>query len=74
MADYTVNTPKAHHQPRNGGWEYSFYFTVVFALALVVGLLTWSWRIVTTGRLPRLGPLGRALADARAIAPIIYRS
>jgi hypothetical protein len=74
MADYTVNTPKAHHQSRDGGWEYTLYFGAVFALALVVGLLTWSWRIVTTGRLPRLGPLGRALADARAIAPIIYRS
>jgi hypothetical protein len=75
MADYTVNTPKLHHHhPRSRAWEYNLYFAAVFALALFAGLLTWTWRVATTGRLPKLGPLGRALADARVIAPIIYRS
>ena len=74
MADYTVNTPKLHHHARTGAWEYNLYYAALFAPALVAGVLTWSWRLATTGRLPKLGPIGRAMADARVIAPIIFRS
>ncbi len=74
MADYTVNAPPRPRSERGQRWEYRLYFSVVFALALVTGLLTWSWRLASTGRLPRLGPVGRALKDARVIAPIIFRS
>lgn len=73
MADYTVNTPRPRSE-RAQTWEYRFYFSVIFALALVTGTLTWAWRVVTTGKLPRLGPIGRALKDAHVIAPIVFRS
>ncbi|MCC5959102.1 MAG: protein pufQ [Rhodobacteraceae bacterium] len=73
MADYTVNAPRPRNE-RAQNWEYRLYFSVIFALALATGLLTWSWRVVTTGKLPRLGPVGRALADAHVIAPIVFRS
>ncbi|MCC5963512.1 MAG: protein pufQ [Rhodobacteraceae bacterium] len=73
MADYTVNAPRPRHErPRN--WEYGLYFSVIFVLALATGLVTWTWRLVSTGKLPALGPVGRALADANVIAPIIFRS
>jgi hypothetical protein len=73
MADYTVNAPRPRAE-RARAWEYKLYFSVIFLLALATGVLTWSWRVVTTGRLPRLGPVGRALKDASVIAPIIFRS
>lgn len=73
MADYTVNAPRPRAE-RAQAWEYRLYFSVIFALALATGLLTWSWRVVTTGKLPRLGPVGRALADAQVLAPIVFRS
>lgn len=73
MADYTVNTPRPRNE-RGRAWEYQLYFWTIFALALITGVLTWSYRLVTTGKLPRLGPVGRALADANALAPIIFRS
>ena len=73
MADYTVNAPRPRNE-RAQNWEYGLYFGVIFVLALVTGVLTWSWRVVTTGRLPALGPVGRALKDASVIAPIIFRS
>ncbi len=73
MADQTVNAPRARSD-RARAWEFWLYFWVIFALALVTGLLTWSWRLASTGRLPAVGPVGRALKDARVIAPIIFRS
>ncbi|MFN7002280.1 MAG: cytochrome PufQ [Roseinatronobacter sp.] len=74
MADYTVNAPHRPRESRATKWEYRLYFSVIFFLALATGLLTWSWRLITTGRLPALGPVGRALKDAHVIAPIIFRS
>lgn len=74
MADYTVNTPRLHRAPSARGLEFRFYFSLVFALALLVGVLTWSWRVLTTGQLPRLGPVGRAVSDARAITPMLFRA
>jgi hypothetical protein len=44
MADYTVNTPRTHHAVSANGLEYKFYFAMIFALALLVGVLTWTWR------------------------------
>ena len=73
MADYTVNAPRPRHE-RARTWEYRLYFSVIFVLALGTGLLTWSWRVLSTGRLPMTGPVGRALKDAHVIAPIIFRS
>ena len=73
MADYTVNAPRPRAE-RARAWEYNLYFSVIFVLALATGLLTWSWRVLSTGRLPKLGPVGRALNDANVIAPIIFRS
>ncbi|MGY6548728.1 MAG: cytochrome PufQ [Roseinatronobacter sp.] len=74
MADYTVNAPRTRRENRICLWEYRLYFSVVFLLALATGLITWSWRIATTGQMPQLGPVGRALKDAHVVAPIIFRS
>ncbi len=73
MADYTVNAPRPRNE-RAQTWEYRLYFSVIFVLALATGLITWSWRLASTGRFPATGPIGRALKDAHVIAPIIFRS
>jgi len=43
-------------------------------VALFVGVQTWTWRLITQRRLPKNGPIKRALKDAHVIAPIIFRS
>ena len=72
MADFTVNAPRPRHE-RGRSWEYRFYFAVIFAFALITGLITWAWRLASTRALPRTGPVGRALKDARVLAPLIFR-
>ncbi|MFN3936480.1 MAG: cytochrome PufQ [Gemmobacter sp.] len=75
MTDHSVNPHVGVHRarPHRGTRaEYAIYFALIFLLALPVGVLSWSFELIRRGRLPRLGPLGRALADARAITPKIF--
>jgi hypothetical protein len=74
MTDHTANVPvTAERTPvRVPRAEFRLYFALIFLLALPVALLTWTWTLVRTRRLPRLGPFARAFYDARAITPMIF--
>lgn len=75
MTDFTSQTgTHQHHTVRSPKTEFRLYFSLIFLLALPVGIATWGFRTATTGRLPAMGPVGRAWADARAITPSIFRA
>jgi hypothetical protein len=57
-------TPKA---------EYATYFALILILALPVQCLVWTGSLIRHLRLPTQGPLARALRDAEAITPSIFR-
>ena len=52
--------------------EFRLYFVLIFLLALPLGFATWTWQLISTRRLPKLGPFARAFYDARAITPMIF--
>ncbi len=75
MSDHTANgmTGGADRAPvRVPKAEFRAYFTVIFLLALPVGLMTWTYTLATKRRLPALGPFARAWYDAKAITPMIF--
>jgi hypothetical protein len=57
-------TPKA---------EYATYFALILILALPVQCIVWAGSALRHLRLPAKGPLARALCDAEAITPAIFR-
>jgi hypothetical protein len=71
MTDHTANGPGSR-SVRVPKAEFRLYFTLIFLLALPLGLATWAWAFVRHGRLPRLGPFARAWYDAKAITPMIF--
>ena len=73
MTDLRVNGARPRGVPTHS-LEYDFYFATVFVVALFVGVQTWTWRLIPQRRLPKNGPIKRALKDAHVIAPIIFRS
>ena len=46
---------------------------LIFGLAVLPHVLGWLFQTVRHARLPRLGPVARALKDAQAITPMIFR-
>ncbi len=62
-----------HHSRRKDGVEYSLYFALIVVLAVVPHVIGWLFQTVRYGRLPRLGPVGRAIKDATAVTPMIFR-
>lgn len=71
MTDYSVNgemlrskrTPKA---------EFTVYFALIFALAMLLHLPRWTYQALRHARLPSSGPVARALKDAQAVTPMIF--
>lgn len=53
--------------------EYATYFALILILALPVQSLVWLGSALRRLRLPAQGPLARALRDAEAITPSIFR-
>jgi hypothetical protein len=53
--------------------EYITYFVLIMVLALPVQCLVWIGSLIRHRRLPAQGPLARALRDAEAITPSIFR-
>lgn len=72
MSDYTANGD-LHHVKRVNKAEYFIYFALIFTLAVVPHVLGWMFQTLRHARLPRLGPVTRALKDAQAITPMIFR-
>ena len=72
MSDYTANGD-LHHVKRVNKAEYFIYFALILTLAVLPHVLGWLFQTVRHTRLPRLGPVARALKDAQAITPMIFR-
>lgn len=72
MADFSVNSPR-HRSARPGRPEHLLYFAPVFLLALVFALAAHVWFFVRHARLPAVGPVSRARAEADQIVPMIFR-
>jgi hypothetical protein len=53
--------------------EYLTYFVLILILALPVQCLVWAGSLIRHRSLPAKGPLARALCDAEAITPSIFR-
>lgn len=77
MSDQT--DPTGHHwggpasRHRSSRSEFYVYFALIFLVALPFALLAWGLRLVIDRRLPVQGPLARAIAEADAITPEIFR-
>ncbi|MDO9525943.1 MAG: cytochrome PufQ [Gemmobacter sp.] len=72
MSDYTANCD-LHHVKRVNKVEYFIYFALIFCLAVLPHVVGWLLQAARHGRLPRLGPVARALKDAQAVTPMIFR-
>ena len=72
MTDFSIKGD-LHQVRRVNKGEYFVYFTLIFSLAVLPHAVGWLFQTVRHGRLPRLGPIGRALKDAQAVTPMIFR-
>jgi len=72
MADITVNAPR-HRGARTDRLEYRLYFALIFAFALLNALIGSGLAVLRRKPVPRPGPFARARAEARTIAPQIFR-
>ena len=70
----TSHVPFRMSRPRRAPKaEYATYFLLILALALPVQMLVWTATLIRRGRLPEIGPVGRARRDAETITPAIFR-
>jgi PufQ cytochrome subunit len=72
MSDFTASGD-LHQVKRVSRTEFGIYFTLIFALALPLHLVGWTYQALRHLRLPNRNPLMRAGLDARAITPMIFR-
>lgn len=70
MSDYSANIP---HVKMVNKAEFAVYFALIFSLAVLPHLVGWAYQVLRHLRLPRLGPVARALRDAQAVTPMIFR-
>ena len=72
MTDYSANGD-LHQVKRVNRIEYFIYFSLILVLAVLPHTLGWLYQTLRHAALPRLSPLGRALKDAQAVTPMIFR-
>ncbi|MEL7115261.1 MAG: cytochrome PufQ [Pseudomonadota bacterium] len=73
MADITSNVPTRHHAKRSDrGTEFYIYFTLIFILAIPVGVERYLAAIIRKRSLDVRGPIARAWAEADRITPLIF--
>jgi hypothetical protein len=70
MSDYSANI--SHVRMVNKA-EFAVYFALIFSLAVLPHVVGWAYQVLRHIRLPRLGPVARALRDAQAVTPMIFR-
>jgi len=71
MANITTDIPRSP-QARKRGAEFYLYFTVIFLLALPVGLERTLAAVIRKQSLNVKGPVARAWAEADRITPLIF--
>ena len=57
---------------RQRGIEFKVYFSLIFLLAIPVGLERWIANVIRARSLNVRGPLTRAWAEANRITPLIF--
>jgi hypothetical protein len=72
MSDYTVNGD-LHQVKHVNKVEFAIYFALIFGFAVLPHLVGWSYQTIRRGKLPKYGPVARALKDAQAVTPMIFR-
>lgn len=72
MSDYSVNGD-IHPVKTVNKAEYFIYFALIFSLAVGPHVVGWLYQLLRHAKLPRLGPVARALKDAQAVTPMIFR-
>lgn len=72
MTDYSANGD-LHQVKRVNRVEFFIYFALILTLAVLPHVLGWLFQTLRHGKLPRLGPVARALKDAQAVTPMIFR-
>ena len=72
MSDYTANGGLDQVKHVNGA-EFFLYFGLIFSLAVLPHVVGWLFQTLRHAKLPRLGPVARALKDAQAVTPMIFR-
>ena len=70
---YIGHIPLRPARRRTPRAEYATYFALILILALPVQCIVWAGSAIRHLRLPAKGPLARALRDAEAITPAIFR-
>jgi hypothetical protein len=72
MADFTTNEtrPRGGHGRR--GAEFTFYFAIIFVLAIPFAMVGWVLEVFQKQTLMLHGPLARAWAEADRITPLIF--
>ena len=70
MSDYTANGD-LHQVKRLNKTEFFIYFALIFSLALLPHMVGWLLQTARHAKLPRLGPVARALKDAQSVKPMI---
>lgn len=71
MSDVSVNAD-IQHAKRVNKVEYRIYFAMIFSLAVLPHVVGWLYQLVRHAKMPRLGPVARALKDAEAVTPMIF--
>ncbi len=72
MSDYT-SSADLHRVKHVSKAEFFVYYTLIFSLAVLPHVVVWALQTLRRGKLPRFGPVTRALKDAQAITPMIFR-
>lgn len=76
MTDHTANSGHVshiHHPARTPRAEFITYFALIFLAAIPFAVVMWLWTLVTTQRLPVIGPFTRAWREAGFVTPMLFR-
>ena len=72
MTDYSANGD-LQQVKRVNRVEFFIYLALILTLAILPHVVGWLFQTLRHGKLPRLGPVARALKDAQAVTPMIFR-
>lgn len=72
MSDYTANGDlnQVKHVTKA---EFFIYFALIFSVVILPHVVGWLLQTARRGKLPRFGPVARAIKDAQAVTPMIFR-
>ncbi|MGB8813763.1 MAG: cytochrome PufQ [Paracoccaceae bacterium] len=72
MSDASANNDLFHVKRVNKA-EFFIYFALIVSLAVLPHVVGWAFQTIRHAKLPRFGPLARAIKDAEAVTPMIFR-